>query len=292
MLPNKNMAYIVKKKIRNKMYFYLVENKRLGKDKWKKTTKYIGKKAPNEIRFNHFLTSKELEKINDIKKQFQDNFKRMNETARKEYFKNFSTVFTYDTSAIEGSGLNLQDTRMILREGISPKYSKVRDILEAKNHEKAFFEMLAYKKELNLDFVLSLHKTLKKDVDDEIAGKIRQCNLVVLNYRPPDYKKLKYELTKFFNWYEKNKIIFHAFELAGLVHLYFVCIHPFIDGNGRISRLLMNFILKKHKYPMLNIPYKNRQQYFSFLADYDHGSGVKPFIKFLRKVYINEYRKS
>ncbi|MBI2671361.1 Fic family protein [Candidatus Woesearchaeota archaeon] len=284
------MAYVVKKKIGNKKYFYLVENTRIGKNKWKKYTKYIGKKAPRKTNILKFLNSKEIEKINNIKKQFLNNFKRMNESAKNEYFKNFSTVFTYDTSAIEGSELNLQDTRMVLREGITPKYSKVRDIFETKNHEKAFFEMLKHKKELNLDFILNIHRILKKDIDDEIEGKIRNCNLKVLNYRPPDYTKLKTELNKFFKWYKKSKSIMHTFELAGLIHLYFVCIHPFIDGNGRISRLLMNFILKKHNYPMLNIPYKNRQEYFSALADYDSGEGEKPFLKFLKRIYIKEYK--
>ncbi|MBU3958163.1 MAG: Fic family protein, partial [Nanoarchaeota archaeon] len=62
-------------------------------------------------------------------------------------------------------------------------------------------------------------------------------------------------LEEFFGWYNKNKGRLHSVELAALAHLKFVTIHPFSDGNGRISRLLMNFVLHKHGFPMLNIPY-------------------------------------
>jgi len=94
-------------------------------------------------------------------------------------------------------------------------------------------------------------------------------------------------LNKFLKWYKNTKL--HPFELAGLTHLYLVSIHPFVDGNGRVSRLIMNFTLNKNKYPLLNIPIKQRQDYYSVLADYDIEKTEKPFINFLFRLYLKEY---
>ena len=278
------MSYITKKRIGDKTYFYEVKNIRVGKNKWKKETKYLGKNNPQIT----FLTDIQIKKLDQIK-QFYN--KTITNKAKQEYLKNFSTVFTYDTSAIEGSELTLQETRMILRENLTPKHpTNTRDILETKNHEKAFYYMLNYNNQLNLDFILTLHKILKQNVDEDIAGKIRECNLNVLNYKPPHYTELKSALNKFITWYNKNKTKQNPFELAVLTHLYFVCIHPFVDGNGRISRLIANFILNQHNYPLLNIPVKKRQDYYSVLADYDTEKTEKPFVQFLLKLYLKEYK--
>jgi len=82
---------------------------------------------------------------------------------------------------------------------------------------------------------------------------------------PPFPSEIYPLLREFFRWYYKNKKKLHPVELAALVHLKFVTIHPFTDGNGRISRLMMNFILHKHGYPLLNIPYEKRAGYYNAL---------------------------
>ena len=89
--------------------------------------------------------------------------------------------------------------------------------------------------------------------------------------------------------FSKRKL--HVFELAGLVHLKFVTIHPFGDGNGRISRLLQNFVLKKNKYPMLDIPYKDREEYYDNLEDCQINKIQKPFTNYLKREYFKEYSK-
>lgn len=83
----------------------------------------------------------------------------------------------------------------------------------------------------------------------------------------------------------------HPFESATLVHLKFVTIHPFGDGNGRISRLLMNFVLNKKDFPMLDIPYSDREGYYDSLENCQINKIEKPFVDYLKKKYLKEYKE-
>ena len=98
----------------------------------------------------------------------------------------------------------------------------------------------------------------------DIAGKLRQHQVAIPGSRfmPPFPVETYTLLTDFFRWYGRNKDHIHPAELAALVHLKLVTIHPFADGNGRISRLIMNFVLRRYRFPMLNIPYEKRSGYY------------------------------
>ena len=97
-------------------------------------------------------------------------------------------------------------------------------------------------------------------------------------------------LTEFFQWYNRNKNKMHPVELAAIAHLKFVTIHPFGDGNGRISRLMMNFILNKKKYPMLNIPYEGRKSYYNALERSNMKNEDGIFLQWFVKRYIREHK--
>jgi len=206
--------------------------------------------------------------------------------------KDFLVKFTYNTNAIEGNTLTLKETGLVLRDGITPKGKKIKEIQEAKNMEKCFEYMLNYKKDICLSFILELHKILMTDIDNEIAGKIRDVNVRVGNsaFIPPSNKILKDEIRSFLSWYQRNQNL-HPLVLAAIVHLKFVTIHPFEDGNGRISRLLMNFVLSKNKYPMLNIRYSNREEYYDALEECQVDETKKKFVKFVKKEYLKEYEE-
>src|SRR3989338_7299724 len=123
--------------------------------------------------------------------------------------------------------------------------------------------MMGYKKELSLGQVLFWHKLLLQDTKPDIAGKVRYHPVKVSGSKAefPLPAELNGSLREFFESYRRNKKLLHPVELAAVVHLKFVSVHPFSDGNGRISRLLMNFILNQRGYPMLNVKYSNRDSY-------------------------------
>jgi len=152
--------------------------------------------------------------------------------------------------------------------------------------------MLNYKKELNLHTVLYWHKLLLEDVDKEIAGKIRNHQVAIAgtDVELPLPVEVPIRLDEFFTWYAQQKTKLHPVELAALVHLKFVTIHPFTDGNGRMSRIMMNFVLQKYGFPMLNISYTNRSAYYRALERSQKTKKEYIFIQYIIRRYIAEYK--
>ncbi|MBU0627744.1 MAG: Fic family protein [Nanoarchaeota archaeon] len=285
------MVFIRTKKIGKYRYKYLVKTVYKNRKPKQEVIKYMGKEDLTKIKPN--LSKEDIIKLDKIKDNFLSEKKRIPRLVFDKNLKNFLVKYTYNTNAIEGSALTLRETSLILQDKIAPKGRSLTEIREAENHAKAFEFMYRYKGELDKEFILKLHKILMGDVNDEFAGKIRGFNVAISGvvFKPPQFEALSYELKNFFKWYSANKKKLPPFELASLVHLKFVTIHPFGDGNGRISRLLMNFILKNKEFPMVDIPYVDRQDYYESLEDCQINKIEKPFVDYLNKEYLKEYKE-
>ena len=127
-----------------------------------------------------------------------------------------------------------------------------------------------------------------KGTMDYIAGKIRVHKIVVTGSRavfpyPEDVPKL---LKEFFGWYKKEEKKLNPVEFAALAHLKFVSIHPFSDGNGRISRLLANYIINKYGYPLINIKFGDRMAYYKSLETSQLNEKPKYFVRYFLKRYL------
>ena len=292
------MVELKKLKKGNKEYFYLVHSYRDGKSIKKKQI-YLGDSIPKDIEnkkrkfIKEFYTEKFLKNIDKIKKNFNVEYKSMPKSAKEKSKENFAIKFTYNTQRIEGSTLTLKETANLLENGISPSSKPIRDSKEAEAHKKVFFEMLKYEKNMNLQIVLKWHKDLMQDTKKDIAGKIRNHNVAIAQskFNPPMHIELDALLKEFFDWYNKEKKNIHPVELAALVHLKFVTIHPFSDGNGRISRLMMNFILKDNNFPLLDIQYIKRTSYYNALERSNLKEDDNIFIQWLFRRYLAEYKK-
>ena len=262
------MVEIKKRKIRKQEYFYLEHSFRKG-EKVMKKQKYLGKEIPKNIEeikkefISELYKEKWIKDIETIKKNFSSEYRLMPKSAKEKEHETFAIKFTYNSQRIEGSTLTLKETANLLEMGISPA-KPIRDIREAESHKKVFDNMINYKKDLNLSITTYWNKLLLDETKPDIAGKIRnhQIALARSKFMPPFPAELDILLHEFFEWYNKNKDKLHPVELAALVHLKFVTIHPFGDGNGRVSRIMINFVLKKNKYPFLDIPYEKRNSYY------------------------------
>lgn len=291
------MVKVRKRKIRNKEYYYIEHSLKI-KDKVRKKEKYLGTNIPEDIEyiksefFKEVFKEKWLKKLETIKDRFSKEFRSMPASAKEKYIKNFMIKFTYDTNRIEGNTLTLKETAKLLEEGIAPKGKLLDDIKETESHKRVFYEMLNYKKDLNLNLVLDWHKELFKGTKPDVAGIIRKYSVGVARSKVefPLYSVLDTLLKEFFKWYKEERGKLHPVELAALAHLKFVTIHPFGDGNGRISRLIMNFILNKHKYPMLDIKYLNRDRYYNALERSQLTGDEYIFVQFIVRRYLKEYK--
>jgi len=282
----------------NKDYFYLVHSFRDGKKVSKKQV-YLGSLIPKDLEkakkdfMQDFYKEKFLGSIDSIKKNFSKELSALPKSAKAKALENFAIKFTYNTQRIEGSTLTLRETADLLENGIAPSSKPMRDAKEAEAHKKLFYEMLSYDKDLTLQIVLKWHATLMSETHSDIAGKVRGHDVAIAQskFKPPKYQIVNLLLKEFFSWYTKEKKFLHPVELAALVHLKFVTIHPFTDGNGRISRIMMNFVLKKCGFPMLDIDYVKRTSYYNALERSQTKNDESIFVQWFFRRYLSEYKK-
>jgi Fic family protein len=282
----------------SKKYYYLMHSYRKGRAVKKKQV-YLGSSIPKDLKerkkefMQEFYKEKFLNDIDTLQKNFNREYISMPISARKKAKDNFAIKFTYNSQKIEGSTLSLKDTAKLLEDGITPSSRPLDDVKEAEAHKKLFEEMMNYNGDLNLQTVMSWNRKLLEQTKQDIAGKIRthQVGIARSKFNPPLAIEMEFLLREFFQWYNKNKNKLHPVELAALVHLKFVTIHPFGDGNGRISRLMMNFVLKKHKYPLLDIPYTKRDSYYNALERTQVKNEENIFIQWFFRRYLTEHKK-
>jgi len=291
------MVSIRKKTVEGNSYFYLEHSFRKN-GKVEKKELYLGKKIPKDIEkikkdfISEIYSETWLNQLDKIKENYSKEQKKTPASAKEKEVDNFMVKFTYNTQKIEGSKLTLRDTANLLEKGETPKKPLI-DIKEAEAHKKVFYEMMRYDKELNLQIMLQWNKILLSETKPDVAGKIRNHGVAISGskFMPPLAIELDTLLKEFFDWYNKEKGKLHPVALSALVHLKFVTIHPFSDGNGRISRLMMNFILNKHGFPMLDIPYENRNGYYTALERSQVKKDEKIFLHWFFKRYLKEHKR-
>jgi Fic family protein len=292
------MVIVRKRRQGNQDYFYLEHTLRVN-DKVQARERYLGKAIPKDIErlkkeFLHELYKQRWDPMmHAILKHHEKESGQTPPSAAEIELSKFAVQFTYDTQRIEGSTLSLRETADLLERGITPRTKPMRDVKEAEAHRELFYEMINTKKDISLSLVLDWHRRLFLSTKPDIAGKLRQHQVLISRSRfiPPLPVEVYPLLREFFSWYDKNKSTLHPVELAALVHLKFVTIHPFADGNGRISRLLMNFILHKRGYPLLNIHYEGRGSYYTALERAQTKGFDHIFVHWFFKRYIKEHKR-
>lgn len=179
--------------------------------------------------------------------------------------------YTFESNRIEGNTLTLKETDLVINEGITINGKSMREHLEAINHSEAI-NYIKYLVEKNAIFnereLLSIHNLVLRGIDQQNAGNYRTVQVMIKGskHMPPSHMVLKEKMDDFFNWYQLNKDGLHPVILAAELHERLVTIHPFVDGNGRTSRLLMNLILLKHGYVIANIKGDNTSRLAYYTA--------------------------
>lgn len=224
-----------------------------------------------------------LKKIEENKKKL-DLKRPLSDGEIKAIRKWFDVSYTYHSNAIEGNTLTLGETRMILEDGLTVGGKQVKEILEAKNHKEALnllFEIVKGKEYFSEKIICDLHKKLLLDIDDENAGCYRQIQVYITGSEelPPAVKKVPGLMKEFIKWHNDSKDKIDVLELAILVHYKLVKIHPFIDGNGRVARLLLNLILLRLGYPPVIVPIIKRQEYIKAIQ-----KGESEFVVFMLNI--------
>lgn len=233
------------------------------------------------------LTSIDFSKLDKLKSKLDDH-RPLSTLILKNLHEDLLLKWTYNSNAIEGNTLTLQETKVAL-EGITVGGKSLREHFEALNHKEAilFIEKLAQTNEiLNEYSIKSIHALILKNIDEQNAGKYRDINVLIsgAEHKPPQSIEISSKMHKFITWYQDNYKNLHPVELAARVHIEFVGIHPFVDGNGRTARLLMNLELIKKGFPPAIIKIENRLEYYQALDLAHTKKEYSPFMKLMCKV--------
>jgi len=303
---------IERRKVGKKIKYYLAHSYREGK-KVHKFRKYLGtdlsatklkerkviaeKLILEEIHkykiikdpLNFELSEEEIKTIKKLEKEIPVKISHLSEGD----WKKFSKLFSYNTNAIEGSKLNQKEVQEILGQDKWPDKSK-EDIAEAYGVDEAIRFIRKTEEHLSIDLLKKIHKIVFKN-SKRFAGQFRKKaqEVVVMNksgkivHEGAPQTRINYLLNELIEWYNKNKNKYPVLVLGAIVHNQFENIHPFVDGNGRVGRIILNNILIKHNLPPININIKNQIEYYNSLQEYELNQNLKPTID----LYIKEYKQ-
>ena len=248
---------------------------------------------PDENNFIINLEDNFFDEVDNLKKEL-DSKRPIPKETLKSLKESINLEWTYNSNGIEGNTLNLRETQVVL-EGITVGGKSIKEHLEAINHEQAilFLDELVKDNEPITEWnIKNIHGLILKEIDNENAGKYRGENVTIkgATHIPPDYIKVPELMEKLILNYETWNN-YHPIIRAALLHGELVKIHPFVDGNGRTSRLLMNLDLMNSGYNPVIIKKEDRLKYYEAL-DKAHTTGnYTDFVKLVTKLEIEILKK-
>jgi len=297
---------------RGRPKYYLVKDVAIG-GKRRKVRKYLGVEQPTGEDLARFrrehgpwlefqaVVAKARVTVGSFKSQYLGEFvealevvKHLNESVLslltisevETYEKDFEISYIQGTTSIEGNTLSLRQAGDLLTNGIAPKSKTLREINEVQNFRKVIQFRRGYKGKVSLEFIKSLHSLIMANIDLESAGQFRRVDDVGitgcdLKVTPSAF--IQAELSQAIQeYYSRLQQGFHPFEEAVLFHYKFEMIHPFTDGNGRVGREILNFMLMKAKYPRLLFLGKHRGEYIEALRHGNRDQFAKLVLVFVR----------
>jgi len=226
------------------------------------------------MEWNRVSEALEVSKTNRIqaKKVRLDTFRPFPNSILQRLHEDIALEWTYNSNAIEGNTLSLNETKVVLQHGLTIGGKTLREHFETLNHKKAI-DWLTDR--VNQDFslsvkdVLHLHYLVMSGIADEYAGTIRtgRVRITGANFIPPNPLKVPALLDELIVWVNENPLNLNIVERISVFHHRFVWIHPFFDGNGRTARLVMNLLLMKWGYPPVIVLKVDRMKYYRALED-------------------------
>ncbi|MBI5224179.1 Fic family protein [Candidatus Micrarchaeota archaeon] len=322
------MAHITVRKVNGKTYHYLEESIKQG-SKWIKESSYLGAELPDNPRLSEiykkfvqklekkgvfgmvpprteFIGRNRAIKIEQGTKNRSRFLNSLTPTQRIEFMKRERITFITDSNAIEGSTLDYWLTEQVVADQKRIERLQKRGVVitnmdreeqEALNLNRCldqYEQLLKHKKELSTDMILKQQGILLSRIDgyEKYCGVWRPVNVRVhgSDHVFPHHQIVPKLMDELISWHTNNKELIHPVELAAEFHTKFTTIHPFADGNGRMARLLMNYVLQRNSLPFTNIPLSKRSAYMKTQAA-GNIENHKPFVLFLANELIKQNQK-
>lgn len=206
--------------------------------------------------------------------------------------------YTFQSNRIEGNTLTLRETELVVNKGLTISGKSMKEHMEAINHADAIelIRNIASKNAVfNESRLLQIHNLVLRGIDPKHAGKYRNVQVYISGsgFTPPQPYLVQKEMENYFYWFETNKSVMHPVLLAAEAHERLVTIHPFIDGNGRTARLVMNMILLGSGYVIANIKGDSgsRLEYYRVLEKSQTSGNLQEFLEFIVSTEIECLKK-
>lgn len=230
-----------------------------------------------------------FERIEELKAEF-DTRRPLTQGELERLNEEFMIEFTYNSNAIEGNTLTLQETAMVL-EGITIDQKPLKDHLEAVGHKDAFLyvqDIVSNKMPLTEFVIKNIHSLVLMNKPED-KGVYRRVPVKIMGAftEPVQPYMIESKITELLAENEKRKATMNIIERVARFHLEFESIHPFIDGNGRTGRLLMNFELMQNGYPPINVKFSDRKRYYDAFDSYSRNQDATPMTILIAK-YVTE----
>ena len=305
---------IRKKTVKGHQYYYLEEAIRLEKPKIYSIFlgKHLPKKKQLEEKKNEladkiyrdllggakriYLTREQLIEAEKRRRRYAEKLKAIGRTARDEKDEIDAVNFVYTTLTTEGVPITKEDAGLAYNF-VGGNVRSVRDenLRVALDMIKGLRRVKESKKGISQAFLLELHKLVMAEYEDKNPGEFRKKQAYIylksyekaeeIRFRPSEPREIRSKIVELVEWYNLNVGELNALELAALLHLRFYVIHPFADGNKRVSRLLLNKAFFDSGYPILNVS-KDAQGYFDALINSVEGKNEKPFVEFVFNQFL------
>ena len=224
----------------------------------------------------------DFEKLQQKKEYVSSNIHLLSPEVIGNYSSAFEVEYAHNSTAIEGNTLTLMETKVILEDRLSIGGKNLREIYEVVNHATAFSyvkKCISESKPLSEAIVKDIHSILMGNI--MLGGIYRNVDVYISGARhtPPTPNDMYRQIKNFYTDLELKNM--NSIELAAWTHAEFVKIHPYVDGNGRTSRLIMNYQLMANGFMPVSIPKEDRLSYFEFLEAYAVDNNLEPFTEFI-----------
>lgn len=299
------MAYIYKKLIHGKPYYYLRISKRvkgkvvvkdiayLGSDPLKINKKinnipkqysdeirkayrnikkfieeeyYLQKVLKKKLKKNDYFAENELEAVEAAKLHFNTNFLKKDVNTIQETYRNFLIDFAYNSTSIEGNTITLPEASDLLIENIVPKNKNLREIYDLKNTEKVFNKLLNLRKKISHRLIIEFHDELMENIDLRKGYRTHDIRVFKSRFKTTPFPYIKADMDIILKWYSNNQRKLHPLVTAAIFHQKFEKIHPFSDGNGRTGRMIFLYMLMRNKFPPIIIRKSRRNEYLKSMS--------------------------
>lgn len=302
------MVFIITKKIKGHEYLYLVKSIKKNNKSKHQTIKYIGKKRPipktelecMKLSYDNkdwileqqkdTLSYQEHNKMKQASNNQKEHINSLNNTSKEKEKEKFLSIFISNSNTLEGSTLSVQDTFNYLFNEIIPEGKTKKELFMADNLLKAWnYVETNYKKFPTENDLKILHKLTNINIEEESTlGKYKKSQNYIGDILTTSHLFVEEKMTTLMKWIKTAYKKINNFEVAFQSHAQFEVIHPFIDGNGRVGRLLINWLLKYKKLEPIAIPSNKRAKYLSALDNSRRGK-VEAIVKFSCESYLEQY---